>query len=67
MRSPKTREKCAGRLRMFFDFIGILGDSMEERSKMFCERAKNNDNNNSSGWPFSSIIQYVRHIIQVSF
>jgi len=52
---------------MFFDFIGILGDSMEERSKMFCERAKNNDNNNSSGWPFSSIIQYVRHIIQVSF
>ena len=23
MRSPKTREKCTGRLRMFFDFIGI--------------------------------------------
>jgi hypothetical protein len=60
MRSPKTREKCTGRLRMFFDFIGIPGDSMVERSKAFCERAKNNDNN-SSGWAFSSIIQYVQH------
>jgi integrase len=60
MRSPKTREKCTGRLRMFFDFIGIPGDSMVERSKVFCERAKNNDNN-SSGWAFSSIIQYVQH------
>jgi hypothetical protein len=59
MRSPKTREKCTGRLRMFFDFIGIPGDSMVERSKVFCERAKNNDN--SRGWAFSSIIQYVQH------
>jgi hypothetical protein len=60
MRSPKTREKCTGRLRMFFDFIDIPGDSMVERSKVFCERAKNSDNN-SSGWAFSSIIQYVQH------
>lgn len=59
MRSPKTREKCTGRLRMFFDFIGIPGDSMVERSKVFCERAKNNDSNN--GWAFSSIIQYLQH------
>ena len=63
LRSPKTREKCTGRLRMFFDFIGIPGDSMVERSKVFCDRAKNNDNdnNNSSGWAFSSIIQYMQH------
>ena len=40
LRSPKTREKCTGRLRMFFDFIGIPGDSMAERSKIFCDRAK---------------------------
>lgn len=39
-RSPKTREKCAGRLRIFFDIIGIPGDSMAERSKVFCDRAK---------------------------
>jgi hypothetical protein len=30
MRSPKTREKCTGRLRMFFDFLGIPGESMTE-------------------------------------
>jgi integrase len=53
MRSPKTREKCTGRLRMFFDFIGIPGDSMVERSRLFCERAKNNNDNNSSEWAFS--------------
>ena len=62
MRSPKTREKCTGRLRMFFDFIGIPGDSMVERSKVFCERAKNYDNRaDGSGWAFSSIIQYIQH------
>jgi hypothetical protein len=33
MRSPKTREKCTGRLKMFFDFIGIPAGSMTERSK----------------------------------
>jgi len=40
MRSPKTREKCTGRLRMFFDFIGISTGSMVERSKAFCDKAK---------------------------
>ena len=62
MRQSKTREKCTGRLRMFFDFIGIPGDSMVERSKVFCDRAKNNDNSSGcSGWAFSSIIEYIQH------
>jgi hypothetical protein len=33
MRSPKTQEKCTGRLRIFFDFLGIPGESMTEGSK----------------------------------
>ena len=40
MRSPKTREKCTGRLRMFFDFLGIPGETMKERCKALCDRAK---------------------------
>jgi integrase len=60
LRSPKTREKCTGRLRMFFDFIGIPGDSMEERSKVFCNKAKDNGNN-INGWAFSTIIRYIQH------
>jgi hypothetical protein len=31
MRSSKTREKCTGRLHMFFDFIGILGDATNKQ------------------------------------
>jgi integrase len=61
LRSPKTRAKCTGRLRMFFDFTGIPGDSMVERSKVFCDRAKNDDNYNCSGWAFSCIIGYIQH------
>jgi integrase len=64
LRSPKTREKCTGRLRMFFDFIGVPGESMIERSKVFCDRAKNSTDDNSSsgsGWAFTSIIQYMQH------
>ncbi len=58
MRSPKTREKCIGRLRMFFDFLDILpGRSMEERSKAFCEKSESID-----GWVFSCIVQYLQKL-----
>ena len=53
MRSPKTREKCTGRLRMFFDFIDIPTGSMTECSKAFCDRVKYDN-----VWAFSSIVQY---------
>jgi len=33
---------------------------MEERSKVFRDRAKNNANN-SNGWTFSCIIRYIQH------
>ena len=52
MKSPKTREKCTGRLRMFFDFLDILpGETMVERSKAFCDKAKSDN-----GWAFSSTV-----------
>jgi hypothetical protein len=50
MRSPKTREKCTGRLKMFFDFIGISAGSMTEHSKAFCEKAKYDN-----GWPLVAL------------
>jgi hypothetical protein len=58
MRSPKTREKCTGRLRMFFDFLGIPGETMKERCKAFCDRAKKEN----TGWTFTSIIQYLQKL-----
>ncbi len=58
MRSPKTQEKCTGRLRMFFDFVGIFpDDTMVNRSKSFCEKSRSDN-----GWTFSCIVQYLQHI-----
>ena len=58
MRSPKTREKCTGRPRMFFDFLDILpGETMVERSKAFCEKARSDN-----GWAFSCIVQYLQKL-----
>jgi hypothetical protein len=35
LRSARTKEKCIGRLRMFFDFLEITPDgSMEDRTKI---------------------------------
>jgi hypothetical protein len=55
MRSPKTREKCIGRLRMFFDSINITEGSMERRSLTFYKKAKQDH-----AWVYRSIIQYLQ-------
>lgn len=55
MRSPKTKEKCIGRLRMFLDHINIPGDSMETRCKLFCEQAKVD-----TSWAFRNIVSYLQ-------
>jgi hypothetical protein len=58
MRSPKTREKCTGKVRMFFDFVGILpGETMVERSKTFCEKARS-----GNGSTFRIIVQYLQRL-----
>lgn len=57
MRSPKTKEKVEGRLRMFFDFVGIPAGSMEERSRIFMERGKEDQN-----WVFGTIVKYLQSL-----
>ena len=56
MRSPKTKEKVVPRLRLFFNFIGINGLSMEQLCKIFVEKARGNQN-----WIFSNLIQYLQY------
>jgi hypothetical protein len=42
IKSPMTREKYEGRLRKFFDFIGIMQQGqLDERCNMFAKKAKN--------------------------
>ena len=56
MRSPKTKEKVVPRLKMFFDFIDIRGDPIEQLCKVFVEKARSNQN-----WIFSNLIQYLQY------
>lgn len=42
MRSPVTREKYTKRLEKFFDFLGLEGKTIAEKSKKFVNLAKNN-------------------------
>ena len=53
MKSPVTREKYQKRLEKFFDFIGLEGQTIEEKSRVFVNSAKKEGN----GWIFQSCIK----------
>jgi hypothetical protein len=40
IKAPITRQKCRGRLAKFFDFVGLIEGTMEERAKTFTEKGK---------------------------
>lgn len=56
MRSPKTKEKVVGRLRMFFDFVGIPEGAMKERCKTFVEKGRKDN-----GWIFTNLVAYLQY------
>jgi hypothetical protein len=55
MKAPMTREKYRGRLAKFFDFIGLIGVTIEERSKTFTERGKKEPD-----WVFVSVLRFAQ-------
>jgi hypothetical protein len=57
MRSPKTREKCVGRLAAFFDFVEVPEGIIAERCKVFCEKGKNDKHGN---WVFAKILRFLQ-------
>ena len=57
MRSPKTKEKVIGRLRMFFDFIGLPEDQLEKRCRFFTDKGKDDQ-----AWVFSCIVRYLQSL-----
>ena len=54
MKSPVTKKKYSRRLEMFFDFIKIPGESLEERCLTFVNNGKDNVN-----WVFTNILKFV--------
>jgi hypothetical protein len=55
MKAPMTREKYRGRLAKFFDFIGLTGETMEERAKTFAERGRRQPD-----WVFQSVLLFAQ-------
>jgi integrase len=56
MKSPVTREKYQKRLEKFFNFIGLEGQTIEEKSRVFVKLSKTED----SGWVFNSILKFMQ-------
>ena len=55
MKSPVTRDKYQKRLGKFFDFIRLEGNTIEEKSKVFDEKARKDSN-----WTFSNILRFIQ-------
>ena len=55
MNAPQTREKYIGRLAKFFDFIGLVEGTMEERCTVFSQRAKNDFK-----WVLNNILRFLQ-------
>jgi integrase len=55
MNSPVTRDRYTTRLDKFFSFIGIEGDTIEQRCQSFVEKAKKENN-----WAFRNVIAFLQ-------
>ncbi len=63
LKSPVTREKYQKRLEKFFDFLGLEGTTVEEKSKDFINRKDKEGNQ----WVFNSLIKFMQfHLERVN-
>jgi hypothetical protein len=68
LKSPVTRQKYQKRLEKFFDFLGIEGATVEDKSKSFIQRIQIEEtNNNNSQWIFNNILKFMQfHLDRVN-
>jgi hypothetical protein len=55
-KSPVTREKYQKRLEKFFDFVNIEGKTVKEKSGVFVDLARKEDN----GWIFNQVLKFMQ-------
>jgi len=60
LKSPLTREKYSKRIEKFFDFLGLEGKTVEEKSLRFVKKAKGEQGNQ---WVFNSVLKFMMHQI----
>jgi hypothetical protein len=67
LKSPVTRQKYQKRLEKFFDFTGMEGSTVEDKSKRFIDKIKLEDNNNNKQWVFNNLIKFMQfHLDRVN-
>jgi hypothetical protein len=59
LRSPQTREKYRGRMKIFFDLIETEGVGIEDKSINFVKEASQN----GSDWAFNRIYTFISHLL----
>ncbi len=59
LKSPSSREKYQKRLEKYFDYLGLEGFSIEEKSIGFVRRIEKEGTN----WIFSSILRYMQILL----
>lgn len=55
LKSPMTREKYQGRIEKFFDFLGLEGKTVEEKSISFVHKSKDEGNQ----WVFNNVLKFM--------
>ncbi len=67
MKSPVTREKYQRRLEKFFDFLGLEGATVEDKSKSFIKEIHVKEENKNSQWVFNNLIKFMQfHLDRVN-
>ncbi len=56
MKSPVTRQKYQKRLEKFFDFIGLEGNTIKDKSITFVNRSKKE----SIDWTFNNVLKFMQ-------
>ena len=60
MKSPVTRQKYQKRLEKFFDFLGLEGNTIEEKSISFIKITREKDN----VWIFNTILKFMQGLLE---
>ena len=57
LKSPLTGEKYQGRIEKFFDFSGLEGSTVEEKSLRFIQKAELEGNQ----WIFNNVLKFMMY------
>ncbi len=60
LKSPMTRQKYQGRIKKFFNYCGIEGESIEEKSRNFILKINQQD----TQWVFDRVLNFLSYQIE---